>query len=290
MIYRRIALNYILNFQVELLERKVGRTPVMYDEFSNCFLKMECENPSGSHKDRETVYLIDKFGWDKCYIIVSIGNAGISLAYWMREKAVVLVPEITPKEKIEVIQSLGAEVIVKGRYYYESYMLVEKIARNKGLINISPGFVDRWRGDMPISYELKDLKPDYIFVPSANHTLALGIAHGFQEMKMKGLIEKTPTIISCVLPKHPFVEFTKDIEEKYKKIFNSIYKFGGKGKNLRREFLNFPFTKDESILNLDEALERCKKYSQFDPAVSLAIHLSKQYKGLKVVVATGVKR
>ncbi len=290
MIYRRIALNYILNFQVELLERKVGRTPVVYDEFSNCFLKMECENPSGSHKDRETLHLIEKFGWDKRYIIVSSGNAGISLAYWMREKAVVLVPEITPKEKIEVIQSLGAEVIVKGRYYYESYMLVEKIARNKGLINISPGFVDRWRGDIPISYELKNLKPDYIFVPSANHTLALGIAHGFQEMKMKGLIEKTPTVISCVLPNHPFVEFTKDIEEKYKKIFNSIYTFGGKGKNLRREFLNFPFTKVESTLNLDEALELCKKYSKFDPAVSLAIYLSKQYKGLKVVVATGVKR
>jgi len=275
---------------VKLLEKKVGRTPVVHDEFSNCFLKMECENPSGSHKDRETIHLIEKFGWDKRYIIVSSGNAGISLAYWMREKAVVLVPEITPKEKIEVIQSLGAEVIVKGRYYYESYMLVEKIARKKGLINISPGFVDRWRGDIPISYELKNLKPDYIFVPSANHTLALGIAHGFQEMKMKGLIEKTPTVISCVLPNHPFVEFTKDIEEKYKKIFNSIYTFGGKGKNLRREFLNFPFTKVESTLNLDEVLELCKKYSQFDPAVSLAIYLSEQYKGLKVVIATGVKR
>lgn len=275
---------------MKLLEKKVGRTPVVHDEFSNCFLKMECENPSGSHKDRETLHLIEKFGWDKHYIIASSGNAGISLAYWMREKAVVLVPEITPKEKIEAIQSLGAEVIVKGRYYYESYMLVEKIARNKGLINISPCFVDRWRGDIPISYELKDLKPDYIFVPSANHTLALGIAHGFQEMKMKGLIEKTPTVISCVLPNHPFVEFTKDIEEKYKKIFNSIYTFGGKGKNLRREFLNFPFTKVESTLNLDEALELCKKYSQFDPAVSLAIYLSKQYKGLKVVIATGVKR
>ena len=275
---------------MKLLEKKVGRTPVVHDEFSNCFLKMECENPSGSHKDRETLYLIEKFGWSKRYIIVSSGNAGISLAYWMREKAVVLVPEITPKEKIEVIQSLGAEVIVKGRYYYESYMLDEKIARNKGLINISPGFVDRWRGDIPISYELKNLKPEYIFVPSANHALALGIAHGFQEMKMKGLIEKTPTVISCVLPNHPFVEFTKDIEEKYKKIFNSIYTFGGKGENLRREFLNFPFTKVESTLKLDEALELCKKYSQFDPAVSLAIHLSKQHKGLKVVIATGVKR
>lgn len=251
---------------------------------------MECENPSGSHKDRETLYLINKFGWDKRYIIISSGNAGISLAYWMREKAVVLLPEITPKEKIEAIESFGAKVIVKGKYYYESYMLVEEIARKEGLINVSPGFVDRWRGDISISYELKDLKPDYVFVPSANHTLALGVASGFQEMKEKGIIENVPTVVSCVLPNHPFVTLTSNIKEEYKKIFNSIYTFGGEGKNLRREFLNFPFTKVDSTLNLDEVLELCKKYSQFDPVVSLALYISRQYEGTKVVIATGVRR
>jgi len=127
---------------------------------------MECENPSGSHKDRETLYLLEKFGWGKRYVIVSSGDAGDLPCYWMWEKATVLVPEITPKEKIEVIQSFGAKVVVKGKYYHESYMLVKEIAEKEGLINVSPGFVDRWKGDKPISYELKDLKPDYVFVPS----------------------------------------------------------------------------------------------------------------------------
>ena len=56
--------------------------------------------------------------------------------------------------------------MVKGKYYHESYMLVKEIAEKEGLINVSPGIVDRWKGDKPISYELKDLKPDYVFVPS----------------------------------------------------------------------------------------------------------------------------
>jgi threonine dehydratase len=268
----------------------VGENPVVYDDFSGCFLKLECESPSGSHKDRETLYLIEKFGWDKQYIVISSGNAGISLAYWMREKAVVLTPEITPEQKIEAIRRFGAKVIVKGKYYYESYRLVDNIAKKEGLINISPGFVERWRGDIPISYEIKELDPEYVFVPAANHTLALGIAHGFQEMHNRELIKKTPEVISCVLPNHPFIKLTQEIKEHYKKAFNSIYTHGGEGENLRKEFLNFSFTKVESTLNLDSVLKLSEKYSKYDPAVSLAIYVSKFYKGRKIVIATGVKR
>jgi len=272
------------------LKKKVGKTPLIYDHKAGCFLKLECENPSGSHKDRETLYLIDKYGWDKNYIVISSGNAGISLAYWMREKATVLVPEITPKEKIQLIQKFGAKVIIKGKYYNESYRLIEEIARRERLINVSPGFVNRWRGDIQISYELRHLKPDYIFVPSANHTLALGIAYGVQEMKNKGIIDEPPTVISCVLPSHPFIGLIDDIDERYKETFNSIYTFGQSMGNLRKEFLNYPFTTVESTQELEEAINLCREYPKFDPAVSLAIYLSKKYDGIKVVIVTGLKR
>ena len=272
------------------MKEKVGGTPLIYNGEIGCFLKLECENPSGSHKDRETLYLMNKYGWDKSYIIISSGNAGISLAYWMHEKATVLVPEITPKEKIRLIQSFGAKVIIKGKYYSESYRLVEEIARKMNLINISPGFVDRWRGDIQISYELGHLKPDYVFVPSANHTLALGIAYGFQEMKDKGIIERIPTVVSCVLPNHPFIKLTEEIDERYKETFNSIYTFGEDGRNLRKEFLNYPFTKVDSTLKLEKLIKLCEKYPNFDPAVSLAVYLSRKYSGVKVVIATGLKR
>jgi len=269
---------------------KVAATPVVYDDHLNCFLKLECNNPSGSHKDRETLYLVNKFGWDKQYIVISSGNAGISLAYWMRERATVLVPEITPKEKIEAIRKYGTNVVVEGKYYYDSYKMVDKISKQKGLINVSPGFVDRWRGDMDISYELGKLQPNYIFVPSANHTLAYGVAHGFQKMLAEKLVVESPIVVSCVVPNHPFVHLLDDIEERFKRCFSSIYTHGGEGENLERRFLNLNFARTESTTDLDSVLTIGERYLSYDPAVLLAMHISRGYSGKKVVIVTGIKR
>jgi len=271
---------------------KVGSTPTVYDEFLKGFLKLECNNPSGSHKDRETFYFINKFGWGKKYIVASSGNAGISLAYWMREKAVVLVPEITPKRKIEAIHKFGAQVIVKGKYFYDSFKLVSKIAKTRGFINVSPGFVERWRGDAAISYELKELKPEYIFVPAADLALAYGIAYGFQDMLAKSLIEKPPTVVACVLPNHPLVKICKDedIDEYCKQAFNSIYTHGEEGKNIEKRFLDYSFTTVESTTELNSVLRLGEKYPDYDPAVLIAMLTSKRRKGKKVVIVTGIKR
>lgn len=277
---------------IEKAERtsRVKHTPTVYDDFIDCFLKLECNNPSGSHKDRETLHLVNKFGWDKRYIVISSGNAGISLAYWMKERATVLVPKITPREKINVIERYGANVIVKGDYYHDSYKLVDRIARQEKLINVSPGFADRWRGDKSISYELKNSQLDYVFVPSANHTLAYGIAYGFQEVVSENQIVKPPTVVSCVLPSHPFVNLTEKIEDRFKQSFSSIYTHGGRGESLERRFLRFPFTKTESTLELDSVLRLGERYPRYDPAVLLAMEISKKFSGKKVVVVTGIKR
>jgi len=268
----------------------VGSTPVVYDDFLGCFLKLECRNPSGSHKDRETVYLIRKHGWEKRYVVVSSGNAGISLAYWTRGRAVVLLPEVTPKEKIEAIKRLGAEVLVRGKYFYDSYNLVAQIAKKRNLVNVSPGFAERWRGDVSISYELRELQPNYVFVPAADLTLAYGIAYGFNEMLEKGLIAEAPTVVSCVLPNHPLVHLTEDVAEHHRDAFNSIYTHGEEGENMEREFLNFPFARIESTTDLDSVLKLEKKYPEYDPAALLAMYISMTHSGKKVVIVTGVRR
>jgi len=272
--------------------QKVDSTPTIYDEFLGCFLKMECNNPSGSHKDRETTYLIKKFSENKKYIVASSGNAGISLAYWMGNKAIVVVPESIPKENINTIKKFGAKILVKGKYFYDSYKFAEKIAQEEGLINMSPGFAERWRGDVEISYELADLKPEYVFVPSADLVLAYGIACGFKKIKDKGLIEKPPWIIACVLPNHPLIKVCKDEEigEAYKKAFYSIYTYGEEGKNVEKIFLNFQFTKIDTTTELDSVLQLSEKYPKYDPAVLLAMFISTKYDGKKVVIVTGVRR
>ena len=278
---------------MEKRKTAVGNTPIIYDKNLKCFLKLECTNPSGSHKDRETLYLMRLFGENKRYVIASSGNAGISLAYWMREKAIIVVPEITPEPKIENIEQYGSQVIISGEYYSDSYEKAEEIAKQESWINASPRRVERWRGDIKISYELKNLNPDFIFVPSGNHTLARGIAYGFHEMQETAIIANVPTIVSCVLPDHPLKKLTSTIEEKYKQVFNSIYTYGGKEKSLEREFLRFPFTRIESTLKLEEVLKLSEFFPDYDPAVWLALYIAKRtesVKGRKVVIVTGIKR
>jgi len=167
---------------------------------------------------------------------------------------------------------------------------VDKIAKERGLVNVSPGFADRWRGDVDISYELRELQPGYVFVPSANHTLAYGIAQGFQEMVTKKLIDKPPMVVSCVVPNHPFVHLLDDIEEGFKECFSSIYTHGGEGENLERRFLRLGFTRTASTVELDSVLALGKQYSDYDPAVFLALYVLKGYSGRKVVIVTGIKR
>ncbi len=271
---------------------KVGSTPVIYDSSLRCFLKLECNNPSGSHKDRETFHLINKLGQNKKYIIASSGNAGISLAYWMREKATILVPEITPKEKIEAIKKFGAQIIVRGKYFYNSYKLASEIAQKQSLINISPGFVKRWKGDITVSYELKELEAEYVLVPGADLTLPHGIAYGFKEMLDKSLIRNPPLVVACVLPNHPLVKLCKDedINEYHKQAFGSIYTHGEEGKNIERQFLHFEFTKLDSTVELDSVLQLSERYANYDPVVLLAMFISKKYHGRKVVIVTGLRR
>lgn len=271
----------------------MGNTPLVYNGQIGCFLKLELLNPSGSHKDRETMFVTRRFGKNNRYVIASSGNAGISLAYWLHEKATIIVPKITPKAKIEKIEQYGAQVIISGRHYSEAYEKAEEIAKRKGWINVSPKRVERWRGDVEISYELGRLSLDFVFVPSGNHTLARGIAYGFKEMKENNLIQNVPTVVSCVLPDHPFKKLVGTIDGKYQQIFNSIYTYSGNGKSLEHEFLEFPSTRVASTVKLEEVLRLSELFPDYDPAVWLALYIAEKTEsrnGGKAVIVTGVKR
>lgn len=108
----------------------------------------------------------------------------------------------------------------------------------------------------------------------------------------KSLIEKPPTVVACVLPNHPLVKICKDedIDEYCKQAFNSIYTHGEEGKNIEKGFLDFPFTEVESTTELNSVLQLGEKYPNYDPAVLIAMFISRRYKGKKVVIVTGMKR
>lgn len=85
------------------------------------YVKLESSNPTGSVKDRMTVYILNKAMADgrlkpgDTVIDNSSGNTGSSLAMTaavLGLKAIVTTPEKTSQEKVDLIKSYGAEVII----------------------------------------------------------------------------------------------------------------------------------------------------------------------------------
>ncbi len=266
-------------------KRGVGNTPLVYDDRFGCLLKLECLNPSGSHKDRETCYVLDKFGWDKRYLITSTGNAGISLSYWAGERATVVVPLGTPDEKKELIRKYGARLIEAGEDYGEAYEEGERIAEEMGLINVSPGIVDRSPGDEQIGEELVGKGIDYVFIPSSNCVIAYGVARAFLRAGER------PKVVACVLPDHPWASKVPSIDEKFARIFASIRTYGNWSmKSFERRFLDLENAIVDTEKDLDAVLNLARTCQEWDPVVSLALFISRKYSGRKVVIVTGVAR
>jgi len=270
---------------------EIGHTPIRYDKLLDCTLKLEYTNPSGSHKDRETRWILDHYGHDKKYLVVSEGNAGISASYWMGKNVLVMVPNGTSEGRINMIRKFGAEVISDGEYYYDTYLIGEKIAKEKGMIDVSPGEVERWKGDATIGPELREVNTDYIFIPAAGLNLSYAVAYAYQSMLDMGEIEKAPTLVACVLPNHPLSEKpVDDVDEQFQRAYNSIYTHGDEGKDIMREFLDFEFAKVDTTLDLGSVLDLSLRYPNFDPVDVLAFYISRNYSGKKMCIVTGIRR
>ena len=115
---------------------------------------------------------------------VSSGNHGSSVAYAAQllgiEKAVIIVPEITPKSKIDKIRYFGAEVKLMGRNYDEAHALGMAYIRENGLTNIDSCHDDIrvYAGQGTVALEILEQDPqiDTIVVPIGGGGIATGIA------------------------------------------------------------------------------------------------------------------
>ncbi len=119
------------------LIKMVGNTPMV--SVDGVYLKLEYYNPTGSHKDRTALYMVrdaERKGLKKGQFVVEYtsGNTGISVA-WVSKilgyKAVILVPEGTSEEKVNLIRAFGAEIIYVTPEE-EGHILAERIAMERG--------------------------------------------------------------------------------------------------------------------------------------------------------------
>lgn len=187
---------------ISISKNKPGKTPII--EFKkNLFLKLESKNPTGSYKDRETVYLLNKakeIGINKIEV-VSSGNAALSASYFGKLfgfKVKCHIPKHTSIAKKKVLHSFGAQVIEHKGIYEDIY---HKISKNPSSYwNITPG-MNKFCGfgAKSISYELYDQLgiPDFIIVPCGNGTNLAAIWKGFKELKQQKNLLHMPKMM-CV--------------------------------------------------------------------------------------------
>ena len=135
----------------------IGNTPMLRlrtgipENSCRAFVKLEFFNPTGSIKDRMACYIIKKAvenGTLKQGDIVidnTSGNTGSSMAMVCSQfglRAIVTTPVKTSKEKVDLIKSYGAEVIVTPEVEEHHdpegcYMVARRLAKEKGYFDLN---------------------------------------------------------------------------------------------------------------------------------------------------------
>ena len=135
----------------------IGRTPLVRlrtglpDDGAKAYVKLEFYNPTGSVKDRMTYHIIRKAldsGVIKpgdTVIDNTSGNTGSALAMMaalMGLKAIVTTPVKTSQEKVDLIRSYGAEVIVTPEVEDHNdpagcFMVARRLARECGYFDLN---------------------------------------------------------------------------------------------------------------------------------------------------------
>lgn len=122
---------------------------------------------------------------------ISSGNHGASVSYAAKrlgiENAVVIVPETTPKAKVDKISFYGARVLLLGADYDQSHALGMQYIEANGLTYIDPYYDDPkiYGGQGTVGLEILEQNPeiDTIVVPIGGGGLITGIAVAAKAVK-----------------------------------------------------------------------------------------------------------
>ncbi len=176
-------------------QRKIGdlvtRTPTyLSNVFSQragaeVYLKLECFQPVGVFKVRGAINKISSLSpaeLERGLVTASSGNHGLAVAYAAKiygAKTMVVVPENAVKEKVEALESYGADIVKYGKDYDEAYSKALEIQKEAGTTLVHP-FEDPFviAGQGTIGLELLEDVPnlDTIIVPVGGGGLISGIS------------------------------------------------------------------------------------------------------------------
>ena len=179
------------------------------------WLKLENYQVTGSFKIRGATNKLLSLSEEerrRGVVTSSSGNHAQGVAYAARElgvEAIVVVPELTPKVKIDAIKEYGVNLIVEGREYMDSERLARKIERDEGLTFVSPyNDLDLIKGQATVALEMVEDQPDLdmVLVPVGGGGLASGVASVYKQATDASVIGvqsvASPVMYECIRKGH----------------------------------------------------------------------------------------
>ena len=175
----------------ELVKRVTNPTKLVWSEYLSAqtggkvYLKPENMQHTGAYKIRGAYYKISTMSeeeWSRGLITASAGNHAQGVAFAAQKfgcKAVIVMPTVTPLIKVNRTKSMGAEVILHGDVYDDSYAYACELAEKEGYTFVHPfNDTDVATGQGTIAMEIVQELPtvDYILVPVGGGGLISGVA------------------------------------------------------------------------------------------------------------------
>jgi threonine synthase len=191
---------------------QVGWTPVVQTAslarhlgLKTLYLKDDGRNPTGSLKDRASAVGVVKAREKRQKIIAcaSTGNAASSLAGMAASlglRSVIFVPERAPEPKVTQLLIFGATVLRVRGSYEDAFQLSQRSCERWGWYNrnsaINPYLVEGKKTvGLEICEQLAWQVPDWVAVSVGDGCTIAGVGKAFHEMKMLGLIDRTPKML-----------------------------------------------------------------------------------------------
>ncbi len=186
------------------------RTKELEDHFNidNLYLKLEGENPTGTHKDRLAIQHVDDAiirGYETI-TVGSCGNYGVAMSFVANKSKLdckVFVPKKYSGEEIDRIKANSAEVFRVEGGYEEAVEASRKNAKKNGWYDANPG-----GKNTPISLvayvdvaeeiqEELEKPPDTVSVAVGNGTTLAGLHLGFRLLWRKDRAEHIPHMLGA---------------------------------------------------------------------------------------------
>jgi threonine dehydratase len=253
-------------------------------------LKCENEQRTGSFKVRGAYNKIASLSKEELangIIASSAGNHAQGVAYSATHagvKAKIVMPEPSPFVKVDATKSYGAEVILQGQYYDESFAHALELSKRDGLTFIPP-FEDPYiiAGQGTIALEiLEQVKNlDSIVIPIGGGGLISGIATGIKKVNPKckvfGVVsENAPAMKSLYQKKNPEQKVYPTIAEGIAVKTPSPYVFDNYISKYVDDIIDV--TDEEIAASIVLLLERAKCVVEGAGAASVAAALKSDWK------------